>query len=421
MQRRRSGRLVTAVLCAGLVLGHALPTSATESDPTTSPTTAEILDQVRADLAESSQAMVDAASNLRLAEAALPAAQRNVATTHRLLLAAQHRQEAAARRRGVAQTRLIQANQDAEQVTEAVNAQHARIGRLARAVYQGGGSWGNLSMLLEARSPTDFAERLVALQTVVSSQRVALDGLRDIEDSSRTRTAALAVVRDQMAVADRQARDELAVISALEQQARAAEAEVSRLMKVREDALAAVRTAQVEDDQRHQVLQSESSSLQRDLAAQATRALGAAGSRAGSTVPPRPGTLAWPANGPITSPFGMRVHPITGVRKLHTGTDLGVPCGTPLHVARDGVVIAAGFNTAYGFRTVVSHGVVDGALLTTTYNHQSHIGVVVGQQVTQGEEIGLSGTTGYSTGCHLHFELLVNADYVDPVPWLAPR
>jgi murein DD-endopeptidase MepM/ murein hydrolase activator NlpD len=117
----------------------------------------------------------------------------------------------------------------------------------------------------------------------------------------------------------------------------------------------------------------------------------------------------------------MRVHPITGVRKLHTGTDLGIPCGTPVHAAREGTVIAAGFNIAYGNRTVISHGVVDGALLTTTYNHQSQIDVSVGQQVAAGQPIGLSGTTGYSTGCHLHFELLVNADYVDPVPWLAPR
>jgi murein DD-endopeptidase MepM/ murein hydrolase activator NlpD len=134
-----------------------------------------------------------------------------------------------------------------------------------------------------------------------------------------------------------------------------------------------------------------------------------------------PGTLAWPATGPITSPFGMRVHPITGVRKLHTGTDLGVPCGTPVHAAREGTVLSAGFDTAYGYRTVVSHGVVNGALLTTTYNHQTHIDVSVGQHVALGEMIGISGTTGYSTGCHLHFELLVNADFVDPMPWMTGR
>jgi murein DD-endopeptidase MepM/ murein hydrolase activator NlpD len=424
MRLRRSVRLATAVLCAGLVLGHGVPGSAgatKPADPPKRPSIDEIIDQVRTDLAESSEAMVLAATDLRLAENALPAAERNVAATHRLLVAAQRRQEAAAVRRGNAQARLVLARQSAEQVAHAVDAQHSHIGRVARTAYQGGGSWGNVSMLLEARSPADFAERLVALQTVVSSQRVALDALRDVELSYGTRTSALATELDQMATADREARAQLAVIATLEQRALAAQSEVTRLVKARNDALAAVQAAEAVETQRHQALQTESSSLQRDLAAQARRELGTAGGRAGAAVAPVPGTLAWPATGRITSPFGIRVHPITGVRKLHTGTDLGVSCGTPVQVARDGIVIGAGFNTAYGYRTVISHGIVDGVLLTTTYNHQSHLGVVVGQRVVTGEVIGLSGTTGYSTGCHLHFELLVNADYVDPVPWLAPR
>jgi murein DD-endopeptidase MepM/ murein hydrolase activator NlpD len=424
MRRPRPGGLVTVLLCAGLMLSLGMPPAAGvgADNPADAkkPSIDQILDQVRADLAESTEAMVLAAADLRLAEAAMPEARRTVAATHRLLVSAQQRQEAAAKRRGIAQARLILASQSAEQVAQAVAAQHARIGRMARAAYTGGG-WSNVSMLLEAQSPSDFAERLVALQTVVSSQRVALDGLREVERSYGTRTSALEQVRDEMALADRQARDVLAVIAGLEARAQAAVDKVDQLVKARDSALAAVRSAQVEETQRQQVLQTESGSLQRDLAAQVSKELGATGARSGSTVAPRPGTLTWPVNGRVTSPFGIRVHPITGVRKLHTGTDLGVACGTPVHVARDGVVIGAGFNTAYGFRTIVSHGVVDGVLLTTTYNHQSHIGVEPGQRVTAGEVIGLSGTTGYSTGCHLHFELIVNADYVDPVPWLAPR
>jgi murein DD-endopeptidase MepM/ murein hydrolase activator NlpD len=138
-------------------------------------------------------------------------------------------------------------------------------------------------------------------------------------------------------------------------------------------------------------------------------------------VQPVAGTLGWPARGPITSPFGMRVHPITGVYKLHTGTDFGIPCGTPVHAALPGTVIDAGWDTAYGWRTVITHGVVDGAVLTTTYNHQSQLGVAVGDQIAEGQVIGLSGTTGFSTGCHLHFELYVNSTVVDSEPWLPPH
>jgi murein DD-endopeptidase MepM/ murein hydrolase activator NlpD len=420
MPRRRAGVLLTALLCMGLVLGMSTPTFADDTTPaTTAPDDA--LTQLRHDLDESSQEMVDAAANLQLAQAALPGAKRNAAETHRLLLIAQRRQAAAAKRRGSAQVQLVLATQDAETLAGEVAAQHDRIGSLARAVYQSGGSISNLSMLLESRSPADFTDRMVAFQTVLSSQRSALDDLQAVESTYVDRTDALEVVRDKMALADKQARRQLSVIAELEARARAAATEVQRLITARNDAIAAANAARAVDAQQGQVQQGSQSHLQADLAAQARQLLGAAGARAGSSFAPVPGTLAWPANGPITSPFGMRVHPITGVRKLHTGTDLGVPCGTEVHVAREGTVLSAGYDTAYGFRTVVSHGVVNGALLTTTYNHQSHIGVVVGQHVDVGDVIGLSGTTGYSTGCHLHFELLVNADFVDPMPWMTAK
>ena len=103
------------------------------------------------------------------------------------------------------------------------------------------------------------------------------------------------------------------------------------------------------------------------------------------------------------------------------GTDFGIACGTPVHAALPGTVIAAGWDTAYGWRTVITHGVVNGVVLTTTYNHQSHLGVAVGDQVAEGQVIGLSGTTGFSTGCHLHFELYVNSTVVDSEPWLPPH
>ncbi|MDQ1628272.1 MAG: hypothetical protein QOI54_2016 [Actinomycetota bacterium] len=421
MHRRRPRRLVTALLCGGLLLGVGVtagqPVAADAGGPA-DPTTQQVIDQVRADLAESSDAMVAAATSLKLAEAALPRARATLAQTRRLLAAAQQRQAAAAQRRGQAQSLLIVANQDAERGAAAVDTQHARVGRLARAVYQGGGSIGNAAMLLQARSPADLAERLVAIRTVVSSQQSTLEDLRAAQQAFGDRASELATVRSDLATADQQAQAELAVITDLEKRASDAASKVTRLVSARTSALAASAAAQAEEDARSQQLHSEGGSLQATLAAQARQLLGAAGSTHGYDVPPQPATLGRPVSGPITSPFGMRVHPITGVRKLHTGTDFGVPCGTPIRAAREGTVLSAGYNTAYGWRTVVSHGVVGGALLTTTYNHQTRLGVAVGQHVTAGEVIGISGTTGYSTGCHLHFELLVNADFVDPVPWL---
>lgn len=127
------------------------------------------------------------------------------------------------------------------------------------------------------------------------------------------------------------------------------------------------------------------------------------------------GEFAWPAPGytRITSPFGMRTHPITGVYKLHTGMDIGAPYGSNFIAANDGVVISAGYNTAYGKMVVIDHG----GGISTLYAHGSEIMVSVGQSVRRGDVVLKVGSTGYSTGPHAHFEVRVNGQYVDPMTY----
>jgi murein DD-endopeptidase MepM/ murein hydrolase activator NlpD len=127
------------------------------------------------------------------------------------------------------------------------------------------------------------------------------------------------------------------------------------------------------------------------------------------------GTFIWPVQGPITSPFGYRTDPITGAIAFHSGIDIGAACGTPIKAAGTGVIISAGFNSGgYGNMTLINHG--NG--LSTLYGHQSSIIVSAGQSVTQGQVIGYVGSTGKSTGCHLHFEVRVNGNPVDPRAYL---
>lgn len=129
------------------------------------------------------------------------------------------------------------------------------------------------------------------------------------------------------------------------------------------------------------------------------------------------GTLAAPiASANRTSGFGYRVSPITGYAgELHTGQDFGASCGTPVLAAADGVVVEAGWQASGGGnRIVVDHG--DG--LETTYNHLSSIDVRVGQSLARGDRVAAAGTTGASTGCHLHFEVVVNGKTIDPLGWL---
>ena len=123
----------------------------------------------------------------------------------------------------------------------------------------------------------------------------------------------------------------------------------------------------------------------------------------------------------ITSPYGSRQHPLTGVTKLHTGVDFGAPQGAQVSAARQGQVVFAAMTKAYGNRIVIDHGTIEGKRLETTYSHLSAIEVTVGQTVNSGAPIGRVGSTGLSTGPHLHFEVIYDGFYADPQPWLAAQ
>ena len=126
-------------------------------------------------------------------------------------------------------------------------------------------------------------------------------------------------------------------------------------------------------------------------------------------------TFIYPAGGRITSQYGMRLHPVLGYWKLHDGTDFGAACGTPIKAAASGVVSDRYYNAGYGNRLMIDHGKIKGDYVTTGYNHASKYIVSVGDRVSQGETIGYVGSTGYSTGCHLHLMVWENGDLVNPM------
>jgi murein DD-endopeptidase MepM/ murein hydrolase activator NlpD len=139
-------------------------------------------------------------------------------------------------------------------------------------------------------------------------------------------------------------------------------------------------------------------------------------------VEPRPLTpaktahgLRWPVQGPLTSPFGQRDHVMGGGgTQFHAGIDISVPAGTPVQAAQEGTVVFAGYNGAYGRAVKLDHP--NG--LSTLYAHNSRILVHVGQNIKAGQVICLSGSTGRSTGPHLHFEVHKDAWPVDPLTYL---
>ena len=183
----------------------------------------------------------------------------------------------------------------------------------------------------------------------------------------------------------------------------------------RRDSFAQVRSSKsialASTRQSRQHLEGDLAALEKENARiQAQLAAAQNGSAPVSNGPIRPGSggLIWPVNGPIVSPFGMRWG------RLHAGVDIAVPSGTPVHAAKAGKVLIAGWVGGYGNYTCIGHG----GGLSTCYGHQSSIGVSVGQSVSQGQVIGSSGCTGHCFGPHVHFETRINGVPVNPMGYL---
>ena len=258
------------------------------------------------------------------------------------------------------------------------------------------------------------------------ADRQRAQGAQNARAEASAQESYLRAVEAEVAQLKREAEESLAQAQAARTAASTAKANLDNLLAQQSAYAADVESKKAAELRRLAAAEAEQARLQATLEAQARAAAAAEAARAAAAraagrayTPVTGGTgfLSHAANGPITSQFGLRFHPILHVWKLHTGTDFGVPCGTPVMAAADGTVISAGYGGGNGNRIVIDHGIVSGVGLASTYNHLSAF-VVKSGKVKRGQLIALSGTTGYSTGCHLHFETLENGQFVNPMKWL---
>ncbi|HUQ40816.1 MAG TPA: peptidoglycan DD-metalloendopeptidase family protein [Acidimicrobiales bacterium] len=262
------------------------------------------------------------------------------------------------------------------------------------------------NLMFRVHSVRQYSASKAYLQTLARSQHEAVTAYR----SMRTRAEV-----DERLVQEHlgQARDRYEEAAA---RTRQLEAVRERAAEVRNSAVAEeqlqrslldeVQARKAEFEERLADLQVQSSSITALLRARPS---------SGPDAPQAPGTLQVPIPGTaITSRFGPRVHPIYGTVRNHAGIDMRGAYGTPIRAAGNGVVVAADARGGYGNATIVDHG--NG--LATLYGHQSQMFVTAGQQVAAGAVIGLVGSTGFSTGPHLHFEVRIRGIPVDPMGYL---
>jgi len=257
-----------------------------------------------------------------------------------------------------------------------------------------------LEVILGAEDFSDFIKRLDFLSLIIKQDAELVDAIELQKVEIEERKATLEEKRKELLNAQAQAE---AKRKELESQSAEKERILSRVRQEK----AAYEQALNELEQTSHQLESIIRTLQ---ARQSYRPSGKSASR----VHKGNGRMVWPTAGRVTSPFGYRTHPIFGTVKLHTGIDIAAPSGTPIKSGDDGVVIFSGWMRGYGQVVIVDHG----GGISTLYAHCSALLVREGAQVGQDQTIARVGSTGFSTGPHLHFEVRTNGKPVNPMGWL---
>ena len=286
-------------------------------------------------------------------------------------------------------------NAEIEQLKKDIEDTKKRLKKRMKVIYENG-TESYIEIILNSKGITDLFTRIAVVEAILKHDKDIMDDYRDQIDDLDEAKAAVEKEKDEQVEAQdllSEKRDQLK--DKLEEQER-----IIRDIEKDIDALKRQEAAQEK--------------AARDLQSQIDSAL----------KTPSQSNVPYKGNGkfgfPLTSytrisdPYGYRIHPITGTRKLHTGIDYAAPYGTDILAAEDGVVLTAGWNSGYGYCVTINHG----GGYVTLYGHCSSLLVSAGQKVKRGQTIAKVGSTGNSTGNHLHFEVRVNGSPVDPSGYL---
>lgn len=392
-------------MCLVSLVAAARPASA---DPGDTGQAARAVDRASAVLENATDKARAAAIRLEEATRAMPAAQRRVATSRGAVAAAITAANTAGRRAQATRLAYAKIAGTYQQAQDRFAEARGRVDQIAQATYMGS-TFSRINVLVDATGPADMMDRLSLVDQLMRTQQQDVDRLIDARRTARTAQDRAGLAKRDAEDAEALAKGKLDVAKGAQFAALRAQQALVRLTTLRQAALrlATAQRAVVLERYREAVAEE-----RRIRAALRGWSIKSGEGRYGG------GRLLMPVHGYKSSDFGERYDPYYRVWQLHAGTDFAAPRGMPIHAAADGRVIRAGWANGYGNYTCIDHGRLGGVPFQTCYGHQSAILVQVGEYVRRGEVIGRVGTTGASTGNHLHFETRFNGVPRNPLQYL---
>lgn len=457
--------IAASAIGVAVLLSSGVPVQADELDDRRSELNSKIVEQADA-VEHASGELTEANAALEASRNELSAAEAELETAENARLEAQSLDEQRAEELDAAEHKLKQAEADVAAAQAAFDSVEARTNEEIVVITQQNGPLINLALLVTDVTAAELNQRAQLSTTLFDSSAKQLDELQERQFALDAAKAKADEAQAAAAEARQAAAEQLA--DSIEKEADAdalratvadmvvardgAAEEAARQLGLEESRQAELETESAEVDQRiaervaaqkaaeeaaRQKAAEEAAARKAAEEAAARRAAEAratansakkttsAAKPAAPAAKPQPASkpaaattssgFQRPVSGRLSSAYGMRLHPVLGYRKLHDGTDFAASCGTPIKAAASGKVVERYFNAGYGNRLMIDHGKVSGRYVTTGYNHATRYVVSVGQSVSKGQTIGYVGTTGYSTGCHLHLMVWENGAKTNPM------
>ena len=431
---RRPLSMLAAVLLALPLLGS--PMSPAMADGTKEDKVAERaeidqrLEDLRIELNDVSEDLADTYLALAETELLIPQAQQDLEDAQAALEEAREDDRLTGERLDAAEEEEQRLSGEVEEGADEVNRSDGELATVALTAYKGGGMPSPSTIYIGNQSPQDAVDRSMNYRLTMSSQGSQLDSLRTDQAVTENSAERLTAVREEIKQLKIDAEDAVQRTEQAEQEATDA--------KTALDELYATQQTQRDDlEEKKQKYEGDQSNLEtrsttldgeiEDLARQEREREEEAARKQEEKQQPQAGApepvsgsantgggWVYPVNARLNSNFGWRFHPVYHTRKLHAGVDFPVACGVPVGAAHSGRVIARTSNSRSGNKIILSHGIQNGHLITTSYHHLQGFAQPVGAQVSAGTTVGYVGTTGSSTGCHLHFEVHEDGNAVNP-------